>query len=112
KGKKVEQDTALGLKYLEQAASQHNGLALNALGEALEQGIGIEANLDQAIQCYRKAAAQVNADAYSHLGRLYTKGIGVERDIAIAREWLEKGSLLGHEPSIEQLNNVNAYLHM
>ena len=112
KGKKVEQDTALGLKYLEQAASQHNGLALNALGEALEQGIGIEANLDQAIQCYRKAAAQVNADAYSHLGRLYTKGIGVERDIAIARQWLEKGSLLGHEPSIEQLNNVNAYLHM
>lgn len=112
KGKKVEQDTALGLKYLEQAASQHNGLALNALGEALEQGIGIEANLDQAIQYYRKAAAQVNADAYSHLGRLYTKGIGVERDIAIAREWLEKGSLLGHEPSIEQLNNVNAYLHM
>ncbi|WP_347453161.1 tetratricopeptide repeat protein [Acinetobacter thermotolerans] len=113
KGEGVEkQDINLGLNYLKQAAAQHNAVALNALGEALEQGIGIEVNLDQAIQLYHQAAALANADAYSHLGHLYTKGIGVERDVATARQWLERGALLGHKASQEQLNNLNAYLQM
>lgn len=112
KGNRFEQDIATGLNYLRQAAAQQNALALNALGEALEQGVGSEPDLPQAIVYYRQAAAQVNADAYSHLGRLYTKGIGVERDLATARQWLEKASLLGHEPSTELLKHVNAYLHL
>ena len=70
-------------------------MALNALGEACEQGQGVESNIEQAVQYYQQAAAQVNADAYSHLGRLYTKGIGVERDIGIAQDWLEKAVCLG-----------------
>lgn len=112
KGQQIAQDIALGLSYLQKAAAQQNGVALNALGEAYEQGQGVESNIEQAVQYYQQAAAQVNADAYSHLGRLYTKGIGVERDIGIARDWLEKGSLLGHERSTELLKNVNAYLQM
>lgn len=112
KGKQIAQDIALGLSYLQKAAAQQNSVALNALGEAFENGIGTEANIEQAVQYYRQAAAQVNADAYSHLGRLYTKGIGVERDIGVARDWLEKGSLLGHERSTELLKNVHAYLEM
>ncbi|WP_180050973.1 tetratricopeptide repeat protein [Acinetobacter sp. YH12105] len=112
KGKQIAQDIALGLSYLQKAAAQQNSVALNALGEAFENGIGTEANIEQAVQYYRQAAAQVNADAYSHLGRLYTKGIGVERDIGVARDWLEKGSLLGHERSTELLKNVHAYLQM
>lgn len=112
KGEGVEQEIALGLNYLKQAAAQQNAMALNALGEAMEQGISVKANMDQAIQFYYKAAAQVNADAYGHLGRVYTKGIGVNRDVTLARAWLEKGSLLGHAASQEQLNNLNAYLQM
>lgn len=112
KAEGVEQETALGLNYLKQAAAQQNAMALNALGEAMEHGIGVEANMDQAIQFYHKAAAQVNADAYGHLGRVYTKGIGVDREVTLARAWLEKGSLLGHAASQEQLNNLNAYLQM
>ena len=112
KGEGVEQEIALGLNYLKQAAAQQNAMALNALGEVMEHGIGVEANMDQAIQFYHKAAAQVNADAYGHLGRVYTKGIGVDRDVTLARAWLEKGSLLGHAASQEQLNNLNAYLQM
>ncbi|QIC65084.1 tetratricopeptide repeat protein [Acinetobacter schindleri] len=112
KGEGIEQEIALGLNYLKQAAAQQNAMALNALGEVMEHGIGVEANIDQAIQFYHKAAAQVNADAYGHLGRVYTKGIGVDRDVTLARAWLEKGSLLGHAASQEQLNNLNAYLQM
>src|SRR5690606_21517718 len=112
KGQQIAQDIALGLSYLQKAAAQQNSVALNALGDAFENGIGTEANIEQAVQYYHQAAAQVNADAYSHLGRLYIKGIGVERDIGIARDWLEKGSLLGHERSTELLKNVNAYLQM
>ena len=112
KAEGVEQEIALGLNYLKQAAAQQNAMALNALGEAMEHGIGVEANMDQAIQFYHKAAAQVNADAYGHLGRVYTKGIGVDREVTLARAWLEKGSLLGHAASQEQLNNLNAYLQM
>ncbi len=112
KGQQIAQDIALGLSYLQKAAAQQNGVALNALGEAYEQGQGVESNIEQAVHYYQQAAAQVNADAYSHLGRLYIKGIGVERDIGIAQDWLEKGSLLGHERSTELLKNVNAYLQM
>jgi len=57
KGEGVEQETALGLNYLKQAAAQQNAMALNALGEVMEHGIGVEANMDQAIQFYYKAAA-------------------------------------------------------
>lgn len=111
-GESVEQDHAMGFNYLQKAASKQNAEALNALGEALEHGLGIAPNLEQALRFYQKAAEGANPDAYSHLGRLYTKGIGVERDINTAREWLEKGSSMGHEPSIELLNNLNAYLQM
>lgn len=111
-GDDVEQDLNLGLKYLQQSATQMNASALNALGEAYEHGLGVDTDIQQAIRYYKKAAEYVNLDAYSHLGRLYTKGIGVERDISIAREWLEKGSLVGHENSQTLLKNVNAYLDM
>lgn len=111
-GEGVEQDLALGLKYLQQSAAHMNSSALNTLGEAYENGFGVEPDIQQSIRYYVQAAAKVNPDAYSHLGRLYTKGIGVERDVNIAREWLEKGSLLGHEGSQTLLKNVNAYLEM
>src|SRR5690606_373893 len=62
KGKQIAQDIALGLSYLQKAAAQQNSVALNALGEAFENGIGTEANIEQAVQYYRQAAAQVNAD--------------------------------------------------
>lgn len=111
-GETVEQDLNLGLKYLQQSAAHMNSTALNALGEAYEHGSGVDPDIQQSIRYYTQAAAKVNPDAYSHLGYLYTKGIGVERDINLAREWLEKGSLLGHETSQTLLKNVNAYLEM
>src|SRR5690606_20294846 len=42
KGQQIAQDIALGLSYLQKAAAQQNGVALNARGEAYEQGQGVE----------------------------------------------------------------------
>lgn len=79
KGLKQDLPTAFKL-YQDAAAKGHPG-AMNALGQAFQQGKGAEADLAKAAEWYRKAADLKLADAQNNLGMLYLQGKGVGRDL-------------------------------
>lgn len=98
------------LQYLQASAQQGNAAALNLCGELHEQGKMLTRDLTQALEFYQQAANLLNPDAYVNLAHLYTHGLGAERNIQLARSWLEKGSVMGHEKSIERLEDIDDYL--
>ena len=63
--------------------------AMNALGQAYQQGKGTEADLAKAAEWYGKAADLKLADAQNNLGMLYLEGKGVTRDLAKAFKLFE-----------------------
>ena len=110
------------IESLKKAAEQGYADAQFELGHIYEDGLGVEANLDQAIDWYqkaaelgnkeafekcrmaavegnikaiewfKKAAEQGNVDAQYQLGFLYKHGIRVEKNIDKAIEWYKKAA--------------------
>lgn len=68
-----------------------------SLGLIYENGLGIEKNMDKAIECYRIAAENGNANAQYHLGLCYENGNGIDKDIDLALDWYQKASAQGLE---------------
>lgn len=66
------------------------------LGHMYEVGQGVEANLEEAVQWYRKAAEQGNARAEIRLGLMHLNGEGVEKDAVKAAEYLTKAAEKGY----------------
>ena len=55
------------------------------LGYFYHGGMGVEKNLEYAVQCYRSAADQGNVLALTNLAGCYENGVGVARDVDQAR---------------------------
>ncbi len=64
--------------------------------QRLEVGDGCPANLELALQFYRRAAFRGLAKAQHALGFLYATGQGVGRDEAMAIKWFEAAAGQGH----------------
>lgn len=58
----------------------------------LENGIGIEKNLNKAFEWYKKSAENDNSEGMFSIGYAYHNGIGIDRDIEKAIYWYEKAS--------------------
>lgn len=83
-----------------QAAEQGNAEAQFALAKALETGMGLERDVGQAAQWYRRAADQGHAPALFHLGAMHGRGEGVERDYPEAVRLYRKAADLGYRDAI------------
>ena len=68
--KEFPKDETLAVKWLLKAAEQGDSLAQYQLGECYEEGMGVEANEEQAIAWYEKSAERGNELAYQALERL------------------------------------------
>ena len=90
--KGLKQDLPTALKLYQDAASRGHPQAMNALGQAYQQGRGTEADLAKAAEWYGKAADLSLADAQNNLGMLYLEGKGVSRDIARAFKLFESAA--------------------
>ena len=66
------------------------------LGICYQQGSGVERNIAQAIECYRKAAAKGHADAQNRLGVRFYYGDGVERNYAQAARYFRLAAIQNH----------------
>ena len=64
----------------------------DGLGYMYAIGLGVERDLKQAVQWYRKAADQGYSSAQFHLGLMYAHGLGVEKDEKKAIEWYRKAA--------------------
>ena len=59
------------IKIYEKIATVNNHIALNALGEYYEQGLGVDKNIDKALEYYQQAVKAGNLVAAVSVGRIY-----------------------------------------
>ena len=64
--------------------------SMYALGTCCERGIGMDADLEQAVIWFEQAASGGMAKAMYWLGRHYAFGTGIERDLSKAIAWYKK----------------------
>ncbi|MGB5338057.1 MAG: tetratricopeptide repeat protein [Gammaproteobacteria bacterium] len=115
-------------------ATQGNSNAQYEVGAMYQNGRGVQASRDKAIEWYEKAAAQNNSKAVSrlklmqasrerfkkeldqagkgsiesqyNLGNMFTRGIGIDTNLKEAREWYRKAADTGHEKAEYQLGLI------
>lgn len=90
--KGLKQDLPTAVKLYQDAAAKGHPQAMNALGQAFQQGKGTEADLAKAAEWYSKAADLNLADAQNNLGMLYLEGKGVTRDLVRAFQLFERAA--------------------
>ena len=86
----VEQDAALGLKYLQKSLDQNCDMAQSLMGFLYEEGHVLPQDKKRAVELYYKASAQNNASANLNLGVMYYNGNYVDQDTSIALEYFKK----------------------
>ncbi len=101
------------VKWYRKAVEAGNADAMYRLGEAYEDGEGVEEDeaeavkwYREAVKGYRKAAEAGNADAMNSLGEAYRDGKGVEEDEAEAVEWYRKAAEAGNADAMNSLGDA------
>lgn len=92
-------DVIVALSSLRRAADQGHAAAQALLAYLLDRAEENTAALD----FYRRAAEQGNADGMYGMAMLLALGEGTEKNPQEAVRWLERGSELGHGPSMTAL---------
>jgi TPR repeat protein len=76
-------------RFLHQAVAHGSVVALNNLGVAYENGLGVPRDFAQAAYWYREAAERGDAQGQANLGQLYFDGRGVTNDLVQAYMWFK-----------------------
>jgi len=93
----------LAFNYLTEGASNGDSMAQLGLGWAYQHGQGVVADLDKAVQWYRKAADDGNPKAYFVLSELYRLGQGVPKDEEKSLALLRTSAELGNAAAMNSL---------
>jgi uncharacterized protein len=100
-GQRMQQNPALGARYVLRAAEAGYVPAQAAAGVLYAGGTGVPQNFAEAAKWYRKAAENGHVQAASNLALLYYRGQGVPRDLNESRKWNEfaagRGSALAED---------------
>ncbi|EJK66344.1 hypothetical protein THAOC_12742, partial [Thalassiosira oceanica] len=83
--------------------------AINYLGEQYAQGllgVGLQKDMQKAIDLYTEAADLGSIKAVYNLGVLYDNGVGVGQDEAKAAEFYKRAAMQGH---VESSNNLGCF---
>ena len=102
-------DHAEALRWLHRAATQGSAPAMNNLGAAYENGLGVKLDFKEAARWYRAAAEQGNALAQANLGQLYFDGRGVPYDLMQAYKWFKLSANQGNSLGIVGFNNFKVF---
>jgi len=94
-GNGVAQDRAMGLDWLEQAASRHHVLALLGLAALRSDPKSGDYDPDKAIAFLKDAASQGNVLAQRQLGQIYRKGALAGQDFDAAFAWFKRAAAQG-----------------
>src|SRR4030042_465 len=93
--KGLNKDLKTAAKLYEAAANSGHLESQNAMGQAYQNGLGVEVNEAKAVEWYRKAADAKLAVAQNNLGILYLNGKGVARDVNDAFKLFEQAASQG-----------------
>lgn len=81
---------ALGLIHYTRSSRQHNVDSLVKMGDFYLYGIGTEANVDKAVQCYTGASEyHQSAQALYNLGWMHENGVGLDQDYHLAKRYYD-----------------------
>lgn len=93
--------------YLNELLAKRGDIAAAvAVGAALVEGVGCEADIAKGIKCLESAAAHGSADAYGYLGGLYLGGDFVEQDTEKGIDCLKKAGEHGSADAYEILGDI------
>jgi hypothetical protein len=95
-GHGVARNTALALKWLDQAARQDHADAQYALGTIHLAGRGVRQNFQTAFKWFDMAAQQNHAESQYQVGLMYRSGSGVGVDKSRAYVWFNLAAAQGH----------------
>ncbi|KAK9777249.1 hypothetical protein SCAR479_05978 [Seiridium cardinale] len=87
---KLLQDSALALLYWTRSAIQSNIDSLVKMGDYYLSGIGTEAAIDKAAQCYTGASEHFQSgQALYNLGWMHEHGVGLTQDFHLAKRYYD-----------------------
>ncbi len=107
-GEGVEQNFAMALSMLEQAAEFNHSSAQAILGGMYADGLGVQRDSKKAFEWYLKSAEQGDQIGQVFLAKKYLFGIGVEKDYAKALHWAGKSAVQGNGAAIGVLGFMAA----
>ncbi|KAK4456416.1 protein sel-1 1 [Cladorrhinum samala] len=88
----------LALMYWTRSARQGNVDALVKMGDYYLYGLGAEADVDKAVQCYQGASEyQQSAQAMYNLGWMYENGVGLDQDFHLAKRHYDSALEINEE---------------
>jgi TPR repeat protein len=90
---------ALGWEFSCKPDSSENIEEFFNMGNRYKEGEGVEKNLEQAFEFFRKAAEQGHLSAQRELGLCYLDGVGIEKNDVLAVEWIRKVAEKGFAPA-------------
>lgn len=98
KGKKAydEKNWAEAIINLRPLAETGDARALVILGNMYNEGYGVERDIREAFNHYRRAALLFNTDAMVAVASFYQKGYGIPRNPKFASDWYKRAAELGH----------------
>lgn len=108
-GEGVPQDYSKALELLQAAAYQGHPGACSEVAWMYMKGLGVEYNLEEAIQWYRYASERGCAIGQVNLARFYSSGEGMEQDSAEAARLLSLAADQGD--AVAQFYLGNMYAH-
>jgi TPR repeat protein len=98
-----------GFRLSRLAADQGSAVAMNNLGVAFENGIGVKSDLVEAACWYRPAAEQGYASAQANLGQLYFDGRGMPFDLVQAYKWFKLSANQGNTIGTAGFGNYQSH---
>lgn len=89
---------SLGLIYWTRSSRQGNIDSLVKMGDYYLAGVGAEADVDKAVQCYTGAADyHQSAQALYNLGWMHEYGIGLDQDYHLAKRYYDEALMTNDE---------------
>ena len=94
-GSGIARNPEAGLKYVQMAADQNYGPALQTMGDSYISGKVRQKDLNKAFEYYERAANQGWGRAQQSLANCYAKGMGCQPDLRKAFEYYERATNQG-----------------
>lgn len=100
-------DYQKSFEYLQKAYEKGSANAALFLAFLYEDGKGVEIDQKKAFELCKIASENNIKSSFVNMGRYYYEGIGTEKNIEKAKEYLEKGKMLGDKKAEDFLNSIN-----
>lgn len=101
--KNIENNKILSANCLKKAADLGHVRAMNSYAICVRDGIGCDANINEAIEYFKKAADHDDVNAAYNLGSMYNNGKYVKQDFDKAIIYFSKAASLGDVEACQQL---------